>query len=562
MARRKLPAYTRAPKDGRCLIDTLPNEILAAIFLLVRNVCVEDDAKYGVPGWAVSLTYTCSRWRALALNTQLLWTMVPRHISLAWQQTFVKRSGGAPLELSLHFSQAPEDPFPDFQRTAMACVMMRRNLSRTRTLWLLFDSLEVYPKWSDFLCIPAPELQTLKMDSADAQAIELPSNVFQGHAPKLTSINFDNIYFTWPSLAFPELILLKINHSAGLDPDREGGMGTFAELLSLLIALPKLRYLELHDLPHSASSSNTLPLETASLPQMEFLKLFGVTEAVLLLVQHLILPSTANVLLKVSPSVDRPGDSIPSLCRHLKSHSRTPVTMQMKLSLDELCFELGMEHETYLRGYGSLYPSLAVEHERPETLSFPLFLIMISRLVIEGFTVTHLTSLHIESEALSTHTTNFWPLLLRHARAVERLGLKGPALPELCIALSRFLEGGNVVDGKQEPYLPSLQHLSLWDFSFEPLVKAAMKDLETVYWELDGPVAQDPDTLSDPDEQQENVLEWIWDDPRFKWISALKKRADEWKPLKEIELEECSGLPDWQWESYLFGDAAISVSSE
>ncbi|KZV74460.1 hypothetical protein PENSPDRAFT_648091 [Peniophora sp. CONT] len=555
---RKRSAYLIPPDHGSP-IDNLPNDILVDIFLFLRNACVESK-EHAIPGWAIALTHTCSRWRVLATSTHLLWTKVPRHISFEWQQTFVERSGRAPLQLSLHFRASGDSLPPDqmISRTSKACNIVRTNIWRMDALWLLFDSLDCYPNWSHLLDTPAPELRAFEMDAAAAQAAELPRNIFQRHAPKLESISLDNVYFTWTSLHFPELAMLVIDHSDGHSLDRESGMGTLDELLSLLAALPKLRWLELHDFLFSLPLPGSSQPETISVVQLEFLKLYGICEIVMLLMQHLHLSPTTNIFLQLSVLPARVMESIMALVTFLASHFHTPSALAIKFVADEFCFNFYTEPQSYLEKYHGEHglSPLTLEYQRPNSVDSQTFWLRIAtHIVLDSLNLSQLTALHIESASLDVDGVPAWQPVLLVTRALEDLGLKGPALPEICKGLSRLLEDGNLVDGKPEPILPSLRHLTLWDFSFESLVDVARRDLEAVYWDIDNrPVAKDPDTMSNPnEEQQEDVLGWIWEDARFDWILSLRRRAVEWKPLERLVLNGCTGLPDWQWEEYLFG---------
>ncbi|VDC06942.1 unnamed protein product [Peniophora sp. CBMAI 1063] len=570
-SQKKELAYLTAPKYNHYSVNDLPNELLAAVFVIVRDACIEDEAEHGVPGWAVSLTHTCSRWRAVALATQLLWTLVPRHISLTWQQVFIQRAGDAPLGLSLHFPASANSLTTGvmIHRTAVACLMVQKNLRRMTALWLLFDSLDFYPaSWSQFLGVPAPELRAFRMDAVDAQAVELPRDLFQRHAPKLKSINLDNIYFTWPSLAFPELSMLEINHSDGLSGDRDSGMGTHPELLNLLAALPKLQWLELHGFHYSPSPSNSFPSETVSLPQIKVVRLHAAGELVIRLLQNLRLPSSANIFLGLTSTPSLVAEHPESVVRYLKAYFHAPPSMTIKFAADEFCIQLMRVPTSFLRRYSALTSApLTIEYKRPEFLYFRSFAHLAYTIVKDGLTFSHLTSLHVESALADEDPLGTWTSILRYASALERLSLKGTAIPEICLALSAPIgeertEGERATEKEPCYLLPSLQWLSLWDVSFDSLVDVAKRDLDTIYWDIHGAVARDPDTMSDPEEEQADLLEWIWDDARFDWISALKRRAGGWKILKEITLEHCSGLPDWHWEEYLFGEAALRVYSD
>ena len=179
---------------------------------------MSDEAPGGVPGWVICLTHTCSRWRAVALNHRPLWSMVSRHINLAWQQAFVDRSRNAPVELSMNLLAPDALPTSEIQRrTLIALDLVKNNLQRMKTLWLVFDSFDTYPDLTPILTSPAPMLRALQMNAVDEQEVELPLDLFQHNAPELISVDLSDIFFSWSCLAFPSLRMLKITQHLILD---------------------------------------------------------------------------------------------------------------------------------------------------------------------------------------------------------------------------------------------------------------------------------------------------------------------------------------------------------
>ncbi|VDC06953.1 unnamed protein product [Peniophora sp. CBMAI 1063] len=567
---RRVPPYIPPPPDDRCVIDGLPNELLVAIFISVRDVCIEDPTEHGAPGWVLCLTHTCSRWRSAALSAQLLWAVIPRTLCFQWQQTFVARSGRALLQLSLQFHNTPFSSAEMISRTSTICDTIHTNLWRMDALWLLFPYFKgAYPKWPRYLDAPAPELRAFSMEAENTQSVELPPHLFQHHAPKLESIILNNIYFAWTQLAFSSLAVLKIYHTMNFSHSRDNSRNTVAEILALLARLPQLRWLELQRPRWSESlspPSDPSRLGTISLPNLEVMKLYGLCEDIVPMMRYMDLPHTASQLLQLS-GLRNPM----ALCDLMKSQCPAPVALAVKVSAEDFCLQFHFELPRYLRydsGPGSSAP-FTLEHDQPASVrrSETLWLRLATRIMFESFTFSQLTALYIDCASPRASAPGgalpFQAILCR-TLALEELGLRGPALPEICKILSQPLERGQVVEGKVHLILPSLRRLTLWNVAFQPLVDAVTKDCETVYWDTHHhPVALDPDTLSEQYEEQdqEDLLEWIWADVRFAWILALRRRAEEWKPLKRLMLERCSGLPDWDWEQYLFGQAAADVIS-
>ncbi|KZV74444.1 hypothetical protein PENSPDRAFT_732339 [Peniophora sp. CONT] len=466
---RRKARYTINLDGGPCFINVLPNEIFAQIFFDIRTICLSDTAERGVPGWVVSITHTCSRWRILALNTRFLWTMVPRHISLAWQQGFVERSGNAPLELSLNL-YAPDEPSSAMDQLQLhaALEMVRTTIRRMKILWLTFDTLDLYPDLSPVLALPAPMLRALQMNAVDDQGVELPFHLFLHDAPELISIDLENIFFTWPSLAFPSLRMLKINHTEPLDFDRSG-MGTYHELLSLLGALPNLQLLELRGfvLSPPLDFDTLISSELASLPALRVLTLESFTQMAVLVLTHLNTPLIyrANLVLHTIPPYA--DGSLSSFINHLQTHHRAPLGLEIKITAQSLCFGLWMKPAENLMGYGSELPApVNVEYSRPDAIPPLDFFLTSGGILIQAFDYKHLTALFIDTEAVGEiegidaldPNVALWISIFETAIAIVELGLRGAALPELCRALSLPAGRGHILnDGNPEPFLPSLQ---------------------------------------------------------------------------------------------------------
>lgn len=575
-----LNEIARLSQDGNCYMNGLPSEILGKVFIHVRTICLSDEAERGVPAWVVSLTHTCSRWRAIALDSQLLWSRLPGHVSFEWQQAFIDRSGNASLELTLHLNPSDTHPRARMPRLTTACDILRVHLRRTTLLWLTADisTLDSYPLQfahllDEPLTQPAPELRSFRMHVvASPLAIDLPSDLFRHEAVNLTSIDLCNVLFKWSSLAFPGLVCLKIKRrgfSYSLDPDDSG---TFPEVLSLLSALPVLEQFELDDAICPAMEHDAPRPEVVVLSKLKVLRLYARTELVMDLVTQLGLPETTMIHLTLPTLAHSVQTSMFSLLAYLNDNFHSPMAMEIELSRASLCFDLSMHPEDSLQGYGTLRAApLTVDYRRPHNIPLHFF-VMMQIIIVQAFDFENLTALHIESEAIGAMTAHcdkpasLWLAMLRSARAVEELSVKGSALPELCLALALPVEEEPVnVDREPEPFMPSLKRLILWNHSFASLVAAAKGDLKTIFWDDDGrPVAQDPSDFVRGDDGdmsassevhvQKDILAWIWEDERFEWVQSLRKRAQRWRPIEHIAFKDCTGLPE-HWYNYIFGPA-------
>ncbi|KAH9854689.1 hypothetical protein C2E23DRAFT_867278 [Lenzites betulinus] len=135
-----------APKDGRCLINDLPSELLAHIFSLgwtperdeepdeddFEDVDSEDgsystvssdrsspseedaDEKERKLPFNVLVSHVCARWRAIAVDNPLLWSHI-RFVGLPpydRAKTYLERAKAAPLHITVDRGLDDEDDYP------------------------------------------------------------------------------------------------------------------------------------------------------------------------------------------------------------------------------------------------------------------------------------------------------------------------------------------------------------------------------------------------------------------------------------------------------------------
>ena len=115
-----------APLDGRCLINDLPTELLAQIFVLGANTDgpidddedidedsldgendededtdedEEDEAEDEQPPFEVTVSHVCKLWRDVSINKPTLWSTLDFSEGLPYTKSaiYLERSKGAPL---------------------------------------------------------------------------------------------------------------------------------------------------------------------------------------------------------------------------------------------------------------------------------------------------------------------------------------------------------------------------------------------------------------------------------------------------------------------------------
>ncbi|TRM60216.1 hypothetical protein BD626DRAFT_632701 [Schizophyllum amplum] len=88
-----------------CMISSLPNELLLAIFHL--GITTRDQLHNGKEAFPIRVSHVCQRWRALAVNSPTLWTTIcfnAINYPLPYIALYEARS--MPLPLLLHFQFA------------------------------------------------------------------------------------------------------------------------------------------------------------------------------------------------------------------------------------------------------------------------------------------------------------------------------------------------------------------------------------------------------------------------------------------------------------------------
>ena len=107
------------------LISSLPDEILAHIFLCTRSVDFILGKLNGTPptiwmGW-LRITFVCARWRRIAVEEARLWSEPNFRLGPKWRNEFIRRSKGALLDVNYDSTQrndtVSQNEFADFVRS-------------------------------------------------------------------------------------------------------------------------------------------------------------------------------------------------------------------------------------------------------------------------------------------------------------------------------------------------------------------------------------------------------------------------------------------------------------
>jgi F-box-like len=95
-ARKKEIKRLSAIRNDLSSISRLPAELLAKIFSEVVTAVGYKSGK--VPSW-MAITHVCQRWRAVAIDSSVLWTDISFHWSPAWVKVMLQRSKQSKLDI-------------------------------------------------------------------------------------------------------------------------------------------------------------------------------------------------------------------------------------------------------------------------------------------------------------------------------------------------------------------------------------------------------------------------------------------------------------------------------
>ncbi|KZT12031.1 uncharacterized protein LAESUDRAFT_163766 [Laetiporus sulphureus 93-53] len=216
----------RPPKDGRCIINTLPTELLAHIFALgpdwnEYDEESEEDWEEDEPDFVILVSHVCRHWREVAINTPALWTSIDfsEGHPYARSAVYLERSENAPLDLCIDFTEDGLDEEGE-QAIKNMCDMQRilQLILPHVHHWRSLDvSVSDYHLMHDALlgmsrCPVAPSLEILQLyhyeDDDNPEAFspahlkEQPFVLFNGNVPRLTKVALWGVHLNWSRSLF------------------------------------------------------------------------------------------------------------------------------------------------------------------------------------------------------------------------------------------------------------------------------------------------------------------------------------------------------------------------
>ena len=267
---------TRARKP-RTTVHSLPNEVLTEIF--VAATFTSEESRLDVPD---ILSQVSSRWRALVLNTSILWTFIVVTFPFAAKQVLraqaaLARSNNRPVDVYIDVRdpewtwESDEDEHP-VKSVDMVEILewLGPSHPRWRSLSVFTDNWEPMQTFLAYSTMfpSLPALETLSLNRCNAYA-GLPGTMhdssthielFGGNAylPKLRHVVLSGVHIDYSCSGFKDLFSLDLRHqSHDVSP-------TLQELRQILAASPELNSLSLVALsppcPHGLEETEDAPI--------------------------------------------------------------------------------------------------------------------------------------------------------------------------------------------------------------------------------------------------------------------------------------------------------------
>ena len=257
------------------------------------------------------MTHVCQSWRNVLLSTPDLWTQIDFSAPAKPQQTecFLRRSGKLPLDI--HHSLKDLDHVEPFLSTTL------RNMPRLRRLDIS-SRLPRLGRLLEYFSTSAPVLERLNIrnDYCFTQKdMELPSTIFGGRPPKLTSVSLHFLHTDLRGFNPPSLTRFCFTTSTKTS---NWNLTSFFERCPLLESIQ----LGFYFTPEPPGPPPKKRVRLAALKELEFDEMASASG----LLDHLTLPGCVKMMLKgqfTGKEFDNYGD--PAARIHPSSIDHFPV---------------------------------------------------------------------------------------------------------------------------------------------------------------------------------------------------------------------------------------------
>ena len=455
-------------------ISSLPNEVIAAIFLLLRSPgTAEQPDIHPVP----RVAHVCHLWREIALGHPLLWNHFSfTSVNAAGATEILARAKMAPLYLE---AKVPIYHWNDARFLALQ-TELRTHISHIRHLIIRVEHFRLRPMLEELIS-PAPILEHLSLSvsrcaSRRPSRVPIPDTLFDEITPRLSSLQLCNCNISWKSPLLKGLENLSLS------------MNVRPSLTDWLDVLDEMRQLKRLVLDTASPITPHLSFDVKRTVTLPFLIHLDISDSALdcgLVLAHLVLPAlvslhvttifghmsghmTANDMRKILPYVVRhahgPQDTQPLQSVFIRGERTSVDILASPLpNIDVVESEAKLSARVTLSVTSRIFPNFLEDHIR--ILDEAVAALPLDNLV----TLTSPYNTQLDGEFWRHHASR-WRLLKHvHLAPLPARGFRDMLLQD---------DGGS-----EYPILPSLTTLDLIDSALSErrtffLCDALMKRVE------------------------------------------------------------------------------------
>jgi hypothetical protein len=302
-------------------ISSLPTEIIAAIFLLVR-----------VPGWSdFRVAHVCRRWREIALNHPLLWSHFDfTTVSPTGATEILARARMAPLYL--------EAKVPEYLWDDARFVAFQKEL-QTHLSHICHLRISAVPhhlnRTLGGLISPAPTLEHLSLSTERCPSrrqlhASVPDALFDAKSPRLSSLELLNCNISWKSPLLKGLKSLIIKLTVSARP-------SLTDWLDALGEMPQLKRLILHSASPSAPRFPFHVERTITLPSLAHFDISASEQDCGFALAHLVLPALTSLCVTARsghPTLVDVQKMLPYVVQHARGPQDSDPLQSVSISVE------------------------------------------------------------------------------------------------------------------------------------------------------------------------------------------------------------------------------------
>ncbi|KAF8957533.1 hypothetical protein BDZ97DRAFT_2079143 [Flammula alnicola] len=343
--------------NSRAPISTLDDDILSRIFML--NASLDFECIHCPSRTTRRTSQVFHKWRQFALRFPMIWaSSLDFGDPLPWIEKVISRTGSASLAIILpsitRWKYWKMPSLHEAQTWSLLAVLDFSShgiditdgifdlalplINRSRILVIK----PTRPQWEHLVPVLTRRLSNLQSFSLirgfpGHLDVELPTTLFDGHAPQLRILHLKGFICQPKSLSFQHLTsLLVAGTFARMKSGAPRGL-TAVAWLRALEGMPKLKNLELVYCVWETTSETLAPLpeKYIRLPQLESIKLQGNLTSCSVILAHLNFPWDCNIDIRCLNTAvnDHLHSMISTFDRILRSRSIDPVSRRKGISL-------------------------------------------------------------------------------------------------------------------------------------------------------------------------------------------------------------------------------------